>query len=347
MKNKTFKILSDYRTIIMGIAMISIILFHYTEDCFYQVELYKGVTKIYKELVGSVGVDIFLLMSGLGMYYSLSKSDKIVEFYKKRLVKIIIPYLIIAIPTLIWTCIKTNLDITYFLKEILFINLINGESKLYWYIIFILFCYVISPIIYEHIKTTKNRQDIANKIMVLCIGNTLLNLLLLRYSPTIFENFNIMILRLTPFFIGFYLGYLSYKKEKIKFTDILLLIIGLAFIKLANNPNHIIERYSKFFGITSLMLLFLIFISKFDKNKIVQFIFKIIEFFGKYSLEIYLIHVSARKLLNHYGLYTYQIKYFICYILIAVILAPLVNKLAKLIENKIINIGKRTQLKEG
>lgn len=341
MKNKTFKILSDYRTFIMGIAMLSILFFHYTEDCMNGHHMYVGFIKLYKQYIGSVGVDIFLLLSGLGMFYSLSKSEKIVDFYKKRGLKIVIPYILICLPAIIWICIKGNLETSYIFKEFFFINLLEGKSVWFWYIIFMLFCYFISPIIYEHIKSSKTRNDVSSKILVLCIGISFLNLLLMQYSPLLFKRYNVMLLRFMPFFAGFYLGYLSYKKEKIKITDILLLVIGLVFIKTSNNPNGIINRYSKFFWVISLIILAVTLISKFDKNKIVQFIKKIVEFFGKYSLEIYLIHVSARKILNTYQLYTYQIQYYLVYIGVAIIFAPLINKLAKLIEDKISMIGKK------
>ena len=48
---------------------------------------------------GNYGVDIFLLLSGLGCYYSLSKDGQdLSAFYRKRFFRIFVPYLLIYIP---------------------------------------------------------------------------------------------------------------------------------------------------------------------------------------------------------------------------------------------------------
>ena len=73
----TYKIFSDYRTFMMGIAMISIIIFHYTEDSMNSLYNYSGIIRMYKKTIGSSGVDLFLLLSGLGLVYSMKKNSNI------------------------------------------------------------------------------------------------------------------------------------------------------------------------------------------------------------------------------------------------------------------------------
>ena len=94
----SFQIISKYRTVLMGLAILSIIFFHYTEDCVtYEYNL-RFFIRAYKQYVGSCGVDVFLFLSGLGVYYSFKKRPDKKIFYKKRFMRVLVPYFIIAIP---------------------------------------------------------------------------------------------------------------------------------------------------------------------------------------------------------------------------------------------------------
>ena len=94
----SFDIISKHRTILMGITILSIIFFHYTEDCVnYNYNLAPSIV-YYKKYIGSSGVDIFLFLSGFGLYYSFKKNQDLRTFFKKRFTRILIPYFIISIP---------------------------------------------------------------------------------------------------------------------------------------------------------------------------------------------------------------------------------------------------------
>ncbi len=66
--------LSKYRNIIYGFSAIWIIIFH-IECCFPNVvkQFHPFIVQIFK--AGNVGVDIFLIMSGIYLYFSLKKTD--------------------------------------------------------------------------------------------------------------------------------------------------------------------------------------------------------------------------------------------------------------------------------
>ena len=70
-------ILSDYRAQIMGFAILWIIVFHG-----YDVGLRTNIRIVdYMASRGSIGVELFLIVSGIGMYYSLSKGYHLKTFY--------------------------------------------------------------------------------------------------------------------------------------------------------------------------------------------------------------------------------------------------------------------------
>ena len=68
-------LLSRYRTYIMGVAMICIMLFHQG-----WITQPLGLFQLY----GCHGVDIFFFVSGFGVYFSLQKHT-LWDFYKRRI----------------------------------------------------------------------------------------------------------------------------------------------------------------------------------------------------------------------------------------------------------------------
>ncbi|MFV0538204.1 MAG: acyltransferase family protein [Dysgonomonas sp.] len=84
-------LLSKYRSQLMGIAILWIMLFHSNLDVsFFTIfDLIKSI--------GNAGVDIFMFVSGFGIYYSLIKGVSLKTFYKNRLWRILPYYLPIVI----------------------------------------------------------------------------------------------------------------------------------------------------------------------------------------------------------------------------------------------------------
>ena len=92
--------LSKYRQELYGLSIISIIIFHYFETL-----IDSGIdgfpyyfSKGYVYIIGSIGVDIFLFLSGIGIYQSCKHNEKkLKKYYQHRFSKVIIPYTIIGL----------------------------------------------------------------------------------------------------------------------------------------------------------------------------------------------------------------------------------------------------------
>ena len=82
--------ISKYRREIMGMAIIMIMLCHTT--LFFEPII---IRKIYYEVKTflKIGVDIFFLLSGLGLYYSFSRDENVGRFYLKRFYRILPTYI--------------------------------------------------------------------------------------------------------------------------------------------------------------------------------------------------------------------------------------------------------------
>lgn len=80
--------ISRFRGQLMGIAMLIIILFH--------VDLARTDAFFGLRRMGNIGVDIFLFLSGIGLWFSWTKESSYKHFYFRRLIRIYPAWLIIA-----------------------------------------------------------------------------------------------------------------------------------------------------------------------------------------------------------------------------------------------------------
>ena len=144
--------ISNYRTVLFALAIMMVV-FHHLTFKFEQGIIGKAYS--FLRVTGASGVDVFLFLSGLGCYYSFSANEDIWQFYKRRLLRIIPAFLIVAIPAYFITDIivsgKTVLD--YLLDVTLLSFWKNGGSD--WYIAASLFLYLMFPIIYRLMKKGK------------------------------------------------------------------------------------------------------------------------------------------------------------------------------------------------
>ena len=79
---------SRYRGELMGIAIVFIILFHIPLD---RSDMFFGLRRC-----GNIGVDMFLFLSDIGLWYSWTKQPSFKSFYKRRLLRIFPTWLIIS-----------------------------------------------------------------------------------------------------------------------------------------------------------------------------------------------------------------------------------------------------------
>lgn len=99
MKQVGWKDISAYRNELFGLSILSIMLFHYFEGVAgaeYASQTLKQIAKVYNGAIGSVGVDIFLFLSGFGIWYALSRKPGTIKFYTKRIRRVLIPYIIMG-----------------------------------------------------------------------------------------------------------------------------------------------------------------------------------------------------------------------------------------------------------
>lgn len=137
-----FKSISTYRAELMGLAAIGILMCHAAPN---GVHLPAFVMQLFG--LGQIGVSLFFFLSGLGLYFSLSSSPdrQVRSWYRKRFVRILIPYSLIYAPALLLECIQTGHTGWYYIYKFSTIAYWFGDGGC-WFIALIVPLYLIAPV---------------------------------------------------------------------------------------------------------------------------------------------------------------------------------------------------------
>lgn len=338
--NFKYSDISKYRGMIMGIAAISIILFHFSNECKAANLHYYPWNEFILNFISSSGVDIFLILSGYGLYYSFKKNNNVKEFYTKRFIKILIPYIIFCLPSIIIRYIFMEAgNLIHVFNNFFFVTLFTEGQTWFWYILLILICYAVFPQIYNFIEKPKKDIDKSINFITLITFTILLNIILATNNLKLFQNINILTLRIPIFILGVYIGQKSYKKEELNPLQLLVLIGCTIFLYPTINSSITVRRYEfALIAIITYIILIIIF-NIIDKYKIFQKLKLILEKVGQYSLELYLTHVCIISIINHTGNTTAAYRYFIIEIIFTIVASFIIKKLTDIISNKIKKIG--------
>lgn len=135
-------LLSKHRTFIMGCAMIAIMLFH--QPFFHDNLFVMGF-----HFFGLWGVDLFLMISGFGIVYSLKKNS-VKQYYINRINRLVPACLFVGLCK--WGLMQIGFEYISIFK-FNFILIVSSLSL--WYIYAVLFYYTLAPILYKLILRYK------------------------------------------------------------------------------------------------------------------------------------------------------------------------------------------------
>ena len=239
-----------------------------------------------------VGVQIFFFISGY--LYSSKKISSIKTFYVKNLFKLLNDYYIfISIYILILYFLGKLTGISNILETIFLKPSISGLGHL-WFIRFILFCYIFTPIfqnILNYIMSKKNRFYIAHMLI----------------SAIVIELFFSHILHITgAWFVCYFLG-MCYKRIEdnnkllklrlfagVSFITILLCILRIYLYYKSNTP-YFTYRYIWCYSHVFLGI-FIFFVARYLYIKIQYYLNlhlnNILSISDKYSYDFYIVHYS-------------------------------------------------------
>ena len=134
--------ISTYRQEIMGIACLWVVFHH---NIFDWPSFLEPIRKL--ATYGNAGVDIFLFLSGISLYFAYSKKPQLGSFYKRRAIRLLIPYILLAVPYWIWKDI--GLQKGPFLLDVTMLSFPLDGIITTWYVGAILLFYLAYPLIHK------------------------------------------------------------------------------------------------------------------------------------------------------------------------------------------------------
>lgn len=244
-RNKIFHIrdISDYRSELMGWSIIWIMMLHFT---FNQVKPLGFIAQY-----GFAGVDIFMLVSGFGLYYSLEKDSCLPNFYKKRLLRIFPAYYLIGI---IHSVFFYHDDLLTYLYRFSTIDYWIGDTVGDWFVPTIVMYYLFTPFVKKIFNC--RWQNIASIIGLI----TLVVIALAWYfadKPHLLSRLHFFSLfRIASFLFGITCAYWLKKGISERYYFIIL-IAGIPFF-IYLFPNHHQVYHYKYLSLLFLLPLFTI-----------------------------------------------------------------------------------------
>lgn len=329
-------LISKYRSELMGIAIIWVILYHLilTQNSPYSFGFLDSILGN-----GYEGVDIFLYLSGFGLVRSWNKclqqnhSHAINLFYKRRILRLAPTYIFICI---LYSIYQNNWNTLFY--SISTIGHWINHNRYDWYVPTILLLYLSFPILYKLIQKYKFRFLIISFIIILLVTISF------NYLSITNDLRMLSISRIPIFILGIYHGIcpISYFNRSYYFRNTILMFIGLVLLfSLKHSPLRILFCG----GLYQLTFLFitpgLCHIISWTLNTIkLPILNRILSLLGILSYELYLIHLKLIEnivKLPFFGEINHWV-YFTILIILIITISYMTNKLMHIILNIISKI---------
>lgn len=329
-KNIELANISRYRGELMGIAMIFIFLFHVALP---RSDMFFGLRR-----VGNIGVDMFLFLSGVGLWFSWMKHPSLKHFFKRRYLRVYPAWFIISclyyIPHFHGGGVRAWVDL---IGDIT-INWdfwLHDELK-FWYIPAMMMLYLFAPPYMQLIRRHPVYRWLPVVMILWCI--------LVQYVSPIHNavgHIEIFWSRVPIFFIGINMGEAVRRKDKMDGASIWMILIVFAMTLSASIfleqelhghfPIYVERMLYIPLTITTILLLNRVF------RRTPKWFNTIFKFVGALSLECYLIHIHfvLDYIPKTCGYWT---TFLVCVVItmpLAWVLSKIVDYISNFIENNI------------
>ena len=292
---QNWNLLSKRRTEVMGFAILWIMSTHNSFNWPSSLPVYI-VRRLFD--YGNAGVELFLLASGVGLCYAWEKNPPIGTFYRRRLVRLLLPYLFIVVPYYVWRDIFMGLG--SFWADVTQYNFLTKGDYTYWYIPAAAVFYLLFPAVYTYLNRTGDGKVSRNiKLAVLCVGTTGALYIFSKVFPGLYGNIEVGLTRFNIFFVGCWLAYRVQKSTPIKGWHVVAAFgwcggyILLRELVTIQGFWYRILHAPFGFAVTVCLLWVL-------SLPLPKFVYGILRFFGERSVELYLSHLAIQRVFRVY-----------------------------------------------
>lgn len=306
MKNITYvESLSEHRTVIMGWAMLLVMLLHQTWFMDFPFTIFHGM--------GHYGVDLFMFVSGFGIWFSLERNS-VIQYYCNRLWRLLPKCIIAGVLMTGLRCCAYGID------AFSFSGLFSWNL---WYIQAIVFLYLIAPLLHQLI--IRYRVKLFWLLFVCSLGGLFFPLDMFPYLLTIS--------RVPAFILGMYLANGMVRVDRqVVISSSFMLFVAILFNLFVS--HHFGFWYYTFdylilcFGLPFLSMLLIQISMVFSRGRDGG----IIRWLGAHSLELYLCHECIFGVIKSSG-WSSMISFFVA-IILSVLTAKIIHSVGRLVSIK-------------
>ena len=151
-----YSLLSKFRSELMGAAMLAVMLFHA-----WDLDL-RFTTLNELRALGFGGVDIFILLSGVGLAMSLSRREQAdAEFLSRRAWRVLPAYYAVMLPYTLFLYLAGRAQLSTFLWNSILLNYWVGcMGGFNWYVGGIMLLYLATPPVFRFLRARRRRVPI-------------------------------------------------------------------------------------------------------------------------------------------------------------------------------------------
>lgn len=291
-------LLTKYRLQLMGISILLVMYYHTPVDV-----SHNPVLHILREY-GYICVDIFVFLTGIGIYFSFLKEGSILNFYKRKAFRILPYYLPLVFALSLFYYTRGIIDLKLFICNIFMLSYwLQLPGMFDWYIPTLFGFYLFGPFFVKFYL--KNKVLSFSIVMLLCIAFAIV------VGGTRFCFYLLNILRVPALIMGIAVGdYLKNNKGNTILKPKTVMLLAAAMVIGYVVLTYFFQVYpDKMYGyglffypnwlITLPLCLLLSYIMSLAKN----YKYPVLTFLGTYTLTLYLFH---DKLLSLSLLFTGQ-----------------------------------------
>lgn len=298
----------NYISILNVLACIGVVILHtfetgYTSDA-------NFVFEVLIRAIAYCAVPVFFMITGATLIDYRERYDT-KTFFKKRLLKVIIPLIIWSIIYFIINFFKGKFSINdlsfKFVFEYFFLVKTN---PIFWFFVVIIGIYLAIPVI-SLIPQETRRKAFLYIIIITFVFNQFLPDLLLNYNydlkfPLTYSGW------ISFIFIGYYID----KYEIVKKHRVIIYVLGIIgfltmvvpTIFISYHKNESCSWFDEYYDAPCVLYsasVFLFFKSKINNNQIVTKIMPFFNFVAPTTLGIYVLHIAIRDFLRYFYTYSY------------------------------------------
>lgn len=308
--------LSENRNELYGIAILWIMIFHGIACC--NVDYTFGSSSIVLIILekiikfGGCGVDLFLLLSGISLYFAFSKNQNLSYFYKRRYQRLLIPVFIINIPVWIFLFLIKDFNLPVFWMNLTFQSFwFKGDQQI-WYVCAIAVFYFLYPALY-HFLYDNPKATLRRYVGLTVVYIVTLIAMTFAYTKE-FQKLEIALTRFPIFLLGVALGKAVKNNKELPKWFILIPIgifvasvlfgqFGLHSLKAQNyHIEHAMQYKLVFRMILTLLGGSFTFVFAWILHLVSwKPLHVFLTFFGNISLELYISHISVQRILKSIG----------------------------------------------